>query len=54
LKPSMSNRNFMISPLGSQPMEWEQVVKYVPNQKTLAEDLSLWLCFLGDYQEEDQ
>ncbi|CAH7671316.1 hypothetical protein PPACK8108_LOCUS6087 [Phakopsora pachyrhizi] len=50
LKPPMSNKNFLISTL----VVWEQVVVNVPNQNTLAEDLSQQLQFLSINQEEDQ
>ncbi|KAI8450748.1 Calcipressin-domain-containing protein [Phakopsora pachyrhizi] len=40
MKPPMSNKKFLISPPGSPPVGWEQVVEDVPNQNTLAEDLS--------------
>ncbi|CAH7678478.1 Calcipressin-domain-containing protein [Phakopsora pachyrhizi] len=54
LKPPMSNKNFLISPPGSPPVGWEQVVEDAPNQNTLAEDLSQRLRFLSIDQEEDQ
>ncbi|CAH7667726.1 hypothetical protein BY996DRAFT_8452134, partial [Phakopsora pachyrhizi] len=54
LKPQMSNKNFLISPLGSTSAGWKKVIEDVPNQNTLADDLFQQLQLLSIDQEVDQ
>lgn len=54
LKPPSLEKNFLISPPGSPPVGWTQVVEDAPNQKDLADDLCQRLRFLSVGEEEDE
>lgn len=46
LRPPAIEKNFLISPPGSPPVGWEQVVEEPPNVTPLADDLITALCKL--------
>lgn len=57
LMPPISDKNFLISPPGSPPVGWEQLIEDAPNQASLADDLCQRLRFLSVGEEaarEDQ